>query len=192
MFYFPGPLGWQPRSHGSVGWPHSISLLASHTGGSCELESYANRSPGWSYEPLILPVAHPLKSRWKQSYPHGSSRHSSFHSSLQGPQPQGMERGILAHLKRTGGPTPLKPYAPPPHALTLWACDRNGSLDGFWTIFCSSPVVWENSFQLPLRGLTHTNLLIKPSLVHTSSVLIFCNINGLRIFQIFKCQFFCT
>lgn len=135
MFYFPGPLGWQPHSHGSMGWPGSISLLASHNGGSYELESYANTCPGWSHEPLILPVAHPLKSRWRQSYPHGSAGHSPFHSSLQGPWPQGMGRGILAHLNRTRGPTPLKPYAPPPHILAPWACDRNGSLDGFWTMF---------------------------------------------------------
>lgn len=66
---------------------------------------YANNSPGWSHAPLIHMMAHPLKSRWRQSHPHGSARHGPFHSSLQGPQPQGMEGASLVHLNRTGGPT---------------------------------------------------------------------------------------
>ena len=110
-----------------------------------------------------------MKSRWRQSYPHGSAGHSPCHSALQGPQPQGMGRGHPGPPKLDRRPHPLKPLCSPPQVLALWACDGYGSPEDFGTTFNDVLLLSGRiAPSFPLSRLIHTNLLIKPSLGHTS------------------------
>lgn len=81
---------------------------------------------------------------------------------------------------------PQVPEAPPlkisaPWIIVLWTCDVSGSSD----YHLYSSIFLENSSWLLLRRPIHTNL-IKEQLGQTLSVLVFCNMVRLRIFQTFK------
>lgn len=89
-------------------------------------------------------------------------------------------------LKAPAG-SPLKPFCPPPpntlarhsgHVRRLVALITTESPSGSF-FYCLS-----KQFLASVACLTHTNLLITLPLGHTLYVRIFCNMDGLRIFQI--------